>query len=188
MVLMRPGRMRKSLSPSLMTRPRTAAFPARAYGSLEILQKNRASCPRPTGMHAKTQASSEAYSVAGMRFYLAVPVRAWDASAQSPPHFADRHSLPKHDRDLPRSWPCSLIGYSRKQSIGQRCQRYRRGRRDIRGLMSRWLLRRRLEWCTSSFRRHYEERARCPGRSGGRARYQSSVMQRRDRRDVGQRL
>src|SRR5262245_50626447 len=33
-----------------------AAFQARAYGSVEILQKNPASCPRPTGMHAKTRA------------------------------------------------------------------------------------------------------------------------------------
>ena len=69
---MRPGRMRKSLSRSLMTWHRSATLQAPCIGSLEILEKNRASCPRPTGMHAKTQASSEACSVSGVRFYLAV--------------------------------------------------------------------------------------------------------------------
>jgi hypothetical protein len=69
---MRPGRMRKSLSPSLMARLQRAFERTVPKTSLKLLAKVQGAAPPPTDRHAKSHAKAMACASVASRFYLAV--------------------------------------------------------------------------------------------------------------------
>jgi hypothetical protein len=69
---MRPGLMRKSLSPSLITGPEEAMGASVPKRALKSLAKAPGAARAPTDRHAKSHAKAMACGSVASRFYLAV--------------------------------------------------------------------------------------------------------------------